>query len=112
MTDARTIAAGLSAEERRILRWFANLPKGVGYRVKETREMQALHERKLIWSPTWLPATAPCWARKMDGVGHRIWRAIDKQPTRWLSRLLYKMPEPGLTPLGREVAAALQEQKG
>ncbi len=108
MTDEE-IAGGLSAEEKRMMAWWARLPKDAAVGTRNSPPMESLHQKKLIWSPFWLAAIAPPWVCKRPWL-LAVWRWFNRTRwTWWVPKLFYTIPPVGATKLGRRVASHLEK---
>lgn len=111
---AEEIAAGLSVDERRALRWWVDhdaelKARGICFTNKSMAGLpwplvDALHNKGLSWSPNILPAIAPrrvCDRPRLLA----FWRWLNRRrQTWWITGLIYRLPQPGPTKLGRQVA--------
>jgi hypothetical protein len=103
--EARKIAEQLTPKELSEFGWWANPEKVAKAMVfTPTPEMESLHQKGLIWSPMWLPATVPPWARNSPRLT-AIWRYFDRRRPFWrITAMIYPLPKIGITKLGKRVA--------
>lgn len=103
---ARAIAEKLTPDEAGLLCWWTfTYKRQSGSCWTNSAAMESLHQKKLVWSPFWLPATAPNWMFRDIRLA-KAWSAISRNRWTWrLTRLFHNPSQFGPTKLGKRVAA-------